>query len=123
MTVWDRNFVLLIIALLFVLAGCGMVPLRLHPLLVEHNGGRELTDEQVDIRIDRPGFLGTQAACIADDPLAALVVPIMSCQRMACAEHKLWTTEKKCTCQIWLWAEWALAEEIKHCRGWQDIFY
>jgi len=40
-------------------------------------------------------------------PLAALVVPIMGCSRMSREERKLW----------------ALDEEIKHCKGWQDVFY
>lgn len=95
--------------------GCAM---RLHPLLIENHGGKELSDKEVDIRIERPGFAGVQAGCIADDPLAFWKLPMLGCAKLACADKKMWESDKICTCRVRLATDSVLEHEIRHCRGW-----
>jgi len=103
--------------------GCA---LRLHPLLNELNGGKPLTDEQVDIRIERTNYFAVQATCIGQDPAAVIGIgTIFACAKMRCAENKFWQTDRICTCQITLieGVEWPLEHEKKHCYGYEDVLW
>lgn len=117
MTTWDKGVIAFILALLLALGIQSCAP-RLHPLLVENHGGKELSDAEVDIRIERNGPLATQAGCLADDPLAFWKLPVLGCAKLGCADNKMWTTDKICTCLVRLGTDSALEHELKHCRGW-----
>lgn len=109
------------------LQGCtvGLPQENLNPLLVKYHDNKPLSDEEVDIRGEVVGGLGVYSACAEiGGPVALLSFPLLfGCSRLACAENKLWETDKICTCQYYLAYDWdySRTHELKHCRGYGEL--
>jgi len=124
---WTRNCTeaaagIIVLLALFWMQGCG---LKLHPLLAEHNGGKELTDSQVDIDLRRTGYLETQARCLTATGMVKGVLAfgnIQGCAYLSCGKNRMWATGKQCTCLAFYWTKKAIVEELAHCHGWIDKF-
>lgn len=104
-----------IVCFIIFMTGCST---KLHPLLVEHHGNRELSDKEVDIRLIQMNPISLQANCLMDDPLSILKFPVLACAKLDCGEKKRWETKKICTCSIKYVSDIQLEHETKHCRGW-----
>jgi len=92
--------------------------MHLHPLLVENHDSKELSDNEVDIKVEYRGFLGVQGQCLSEDPLTFLKMPYLGCSKLTCADKKMWETWKMCTCRATLLTGDVSGHELKHCRGW-----
>lgn len=144
MTTWDRNFVLIIIALLgfLWLTSCTtMLPQsKLNPI-IEKNLGRELVirvdgkvvnpvnerltfgaDAEVDVRITRYGY-GMYGRGPLWAQIVAFPLPVLGVAYLRCAENREWETDTICTCRIELWQEieTVLNHEIRHCKGYGEF--
>lgn len=115
-----RNCLIIAIVCLSIwIVGCTM---HLNPALDALNNGKELNDDQVDIRAKKCGWLETQLKCtmFSEHPIASVLSlgTIGGCAYLRCAEDKEWSTDKICTCQIYHMFSVHLIHEERHCRGW-----
>ena len=109
-----------IIWAILMLTGCG--GMHLNPALEVLNGGKELSDEQVDIRMEKCGWWEVQKECtmFKEHPIASIlsIGTIGGCAYLRCGEDKEWDTEKICTCRGYYMFNMHNEHELKHCHGW-----
>jgi hypothetical protein len=96
--------------------------MHLNPALDTLNDGKELSNEQVDIRMENCGWWEAQKQCtmFAEHPIKSTLGlgTIGGCAYLRCGEDKEWDTEKVCTCRGYYMFDMHLEEELAHCHGW-----